>query len=87
MKHKERKNASLKTCVMLDAMICAYHEGNTFTVEGFARRYNYPVNRHLRSALRSMVKSGYLTCHKTLFDDGHYRQQFAAQKTALIWGK
>ncbi len=86
MSRKERGNASLKTCVILDAMIAAHVEGLTFTAQGFCLRCGYKLNRHVRAALNAAVSAGYLVKHKTLYSDGHYRMAYAAQLTRKIPG-
>jgi hypothetical protein len=64
------------------AMMAAFHENASFTVEAFCKKYSFKPNRHTRRALNEMVADGILTKHKTLYNDGHYRMVYAAQKTA-----
>jgi len=83
VKHKERMHASLKTCVMLDAMIALYHEGVVFTVQGFCAKFAYTPNRHVREALNAMARQGLCMKQKKMFDDGHYRMIYTAPPKRL----
>jgi hypothetical protein len=68
------------------AMVLAFAQGASFTVAGFCACFKYKPNRHTRKVLNQMAAAGLLTKHKTLFDDGHYRMVYAAQKTARMTG-
>jgi len=67
-------------------MVLAFAYGASFTVDGFCARFKYKPNRHTRKVLNHMADVGLLTKHKTLFDDGHYRMVYAAQKNARMTG-
>jgi hypothetical protein len=78
MNERERKHPSLFTCVALDAMIAAHCNRLTFTVNGFCERFGYTPNRHVREALNTAAREGWLFKQKRLFSDGHYRMQYSA---------
>jgi len=80
------KRRSKELTVRYEAMKLAYHENASFTVEAFATRQQFVVNRHLRRVLNQMAREGLLAKHKTLYDDGHYRMVYAAEKTARLNG-
>lgn len=61
-------------------------QGMTLTAQSFATYIHAPCNRHLRAVLNHLVCEGYLVKRKTLFDDGHYRMTYAAQKTNPLSG-
>jgi hypothetical protein len=64
----------------------AYIEGKSFTVQSFCARLGHKPNRHTRRVLNELARNGQLTKHKTLYEDGHYRMVYAAQKTARMTG-
>lgn len=85
MKFKLTRYQDLKAEQAFHAMVAAFSDGLTFTVQGFCARYGYKDNRHTRAVLNQMVKDGLLAKHKAMFDDGHYRYQYTAQLTKRAW--
>jgi len=66
------------------AMVLAHADCATFTVASFCARFGYKPNRHTRKVLNQMAGSGLLCKHKTLFEDGHYRMAYCAEKTPRL---
>jgi len=84
MQAKILKSIRGEWMVRFHAVELAYIEGASFTVQSFCARYGFKDNRHTRRVLNDLWKSGRLARHKTLYDDGHYRMVYAAQKTARL---
>lgn len=72
--------------VWLAAALLAGVMGLTFNVKTFCLTAGVKDNRHTRSALKEMVRAGYLASHRRLYDDGHYRTEYFAQRTPSLWG-
>jgi len=68
------------------AIAAAHARGECFTVQAFCNKYGFKVNRHTRGILNALVAQGLLVKHKTMYDDGHYRMVYAAQKPASMPG-
>jgi len=68
------------------AMVLAYADCAAFTVSSFCAKFGYKPNRHTRKVLNQMAGAGLLYKHRILYNDGHYRMVYAAQKTAKLPG-
>lgn len=62
------------------AWYMAYVEGLTFNVWGIAARVGMTPNRHFRATLNRLAARGLLNVARVLYDDGHYRKVFSAQR-------
>lgn len=59
------------------ALILAYAEKKAFTVQGFCERFSWPVNRHTRGVLNSLVVWGLLQRRKCRRPDGKFPMVYA----------
>lgn len=84
MKVKKQMHLTMEWRLRYEALRMAFAWGESFTVQAFCTRNFAKVNRHTRAVLNAMVKEGLLAKHKTLFNDGHYRMVYCAQKTPRL---
>lgn len=81
MKHTSSGSPSRVLLVKYQAMVLAFADGACFTVASFCKAFGHKDNRHTRRAINDMVEAGLLYKAKSLYDDGHYRMVYAAQRT------